>query len=173
MYSKRTLTPTKKVTREDLEKSKEDIEEIYTLFRNFVKQNRKQLDMDVVATGETWFGSDALERKLCDEIKTVDDVINEHILNGFDVYQVEYKPPIDETRFAQLLGGDRSSSSSFQTSLLEKPIRWIVRSVASVVQQEMQLWANKYNNINDSIDLPIERKYVAVDDTADRIHSSS
>jgi len=34
---KRTLTPTKQVTQEDLEKSKEDIEEILTLFKEFVQ----------------------------------------------------------------------------------------------------------------------------------------
>jgi len=35
---KRTLTPTKKVTKEDLAKSKEDIEDILSLFKEFVKE---------------------------------------------------------------------------------------------------------------------------------------
>lgn len=48
-----------------MQKSKEDIEEVYVLFRDFVAKNRPQLNIDEVATGETWFGSDALERKLC------------------------------------------------------------------------------------------------------------
>ena len=65
MCSKRTITPTKKVTKEDYQKSKEDIEEIFGLFRDFVKENRPKLDIDKVATGETWFGTAALERKLC------------------------------------------------------------------------------------------------------------
>jgi len=34
---------------------------------------------DQVATGETWFGEDALARKLCDELKTVDDVLLEFL----------------------------------------------------------------------------------------------
>ena len=65
LYSKRTITPTKKVTKEDFQKSKEDIEEIFGLFRDFVKENRPKLDIDKVATGETWFGTAALDLKLC------------------------------------------------------------------------------------------------------------
>jgi ClpP class serine protease len=65
VYSKRTITPTKKVTKEDYQKSKEDIEEVFGLFRDFVKENRPKLDIDKVATGETWFGTAAMELKLC------------------------------------------------------------------------------------------------------------
>jgi ClpP class serine protease len=63
--SKRTLTPFKKVTSEDLQKSKQDIEDVFNLFRDFVAQNRPQLNIDKVATGETWFGTSALELNLC------------------------------------------------------------------------------------------------------------
>lgn len=167
--SKRTLTPTKKVTKEDLEKTKADIEDIYKLFRGFVKQNRPQLDMDVVATGETWFGTDALERKLCDEIKTFDDVVNEHIVDGYDVYQVDYKPPLEDTRFGQLFGSENSLATSIPSSLLEKPLRWLVRSAISVVQDEMMSLTNEYNNVNNGNDIPVERKYLSIDDSADRI----
>lgn len=59
------MTPTKKVNKEDLQKSKDDIEQVYVLFRDFVAKNRPQLDIEAVATGETWFGTDALERNLC------------------------------------------------------------------------------------------------------------
>jgi serine protease SohB len=64
-FSKRTLTPTKKVTKEDYQKSKDDIENVFGLFRDFVQENRPQLDIEQVATGETWFGTAALERRLC------------------------------------------------------------------------------------------------------------
>ena len=59
---KRTLTPTKKVTKEDLAKSKKDIEDVLILFKDFVAENRPALDIENVATGETWFGKDALSR---------------------------------------------------------------------------------------------------------------
>lgn len=48
---KRTITPTKKVTKEDFDKTKEDVEGILTLFKQFVHQNRPSLDIDEVATG--------------------------------------------------------------------------------------------------------------------------
>ena len=69
------LTPTKEITKEDLKKPEEDIGEIFELFRGWVAQNRPQLDIDAVATGETWFGPAALEMGLCDEIRTVDDLL--------------------------------------------------------------------------------------------------
>lgn len=68
--SKRTLTPTKKVTKEDYQKSKEDIESVFNLFRDFVRENRPQLDIEKVATGETWFGTAALERGLCKSLSS-------------------------------------------------------------------------------------------------------
>merc|ERR1712087_740021 len=48
---KRTLTPTKKITKDDIAKSKEDIEEIFRLFKGWVEQNQPQLNIDEVATG--------------------------------------------------------------------------------------------------------------------------
>merc|ERR1719199_384537 len=48
---------------------------VYERFKAFVATQRPQLDIDAVATGETWFGEDAVARKLCDELKTFDDVL--------------------------------------------------------------------------------------------------
>jgi serine protease SohB len=53
------------VTKEDFQKSKQDVEDIFALFRDWVAVNRPQLDIDAVATGETWFGTAALDRNLC------------------------------------------------------------------------------------------------------------
>ena len=90
---KRTVTPTKKITKEDLKKSTEDIQEIFNLFKGFVKSQRPQLDIEKVATGDTWFGEDALEKGLCDEIATADDVLLDFVDQGYDVYEVAYEPP--------------------------------------------------------------------------------
>lgn len=83
---KRTLTPTKRIEPKDLEKSQADIESILTLFKSFVGQQRPQLDIDNVATGETWFGEDALKQKLCDELKTTDDVLLELLKAGSEIF---------------------------------------------------------------------------------------
>lgn len=158
---KRTLTPTKKVTREDFEKSKKDVEEILVLFRDFVAQNRPQLDIDNVATGETWFGTAALERKLCDEIKTVDDVLMEYVDSGTNVYEVKYEPPI-ETPFGRLvLGGAQAQSTDSDTPWLRRGVRWIVRTIASEVQSEL----------SEAMNTPVEQRYMASDETASRIKS--
>jgi len=39
---------------------------VFKLFSAFVGENRPELDIANVATGETWFGPDALEKKLVD-----------------------------------------------------------------------------------------------------------
>merc|ERR1711871_850089 len=53
---KRTLTPTKKPTKEDFDKSKEDVEGILVLFKEYVKRNRPSLDIDKVAKGKLGSG---------------------------------------------------------------------------------------------------------------------
>ena len=40
-------------------------------------QNRPHLDVDKVATGEHWFGQQALDLQLVDELATSDDIILE------------------------------------------------------------------------------------------------
>ena len=65
------------------------------LFKDFVAKNRPSLDIDKVATGETWFGEDALELGLCDELKTKDEVILDYIRDDFDAFLLEYDPAMD------------------------------------------------------------------------------
>jgi ClpP class serine protease len=156
---KRTITPTKKVLKEDLEKSKEDIEEILTLFSGFVKENRPQLDMAQIATGETWFGSAALKKGLCDEIKTADEVLLDFVDGGYNVYEVEYSPPQEIPQgLAQLLPSGRASAD--QDSWLRSSIRWAVRTVADEVTAELKGF--------DMGSSP-EKQYMARDDTSDRV----
>lgn len=160
MYSKRTLTPTKKVTKEDFLKSKQDVEEILVLFRDFVAQNRPQLNIEKVATGETWFGTAALERNLCDEIKTVDDVVTEYIDKGFDVLELEYKPPVPETALGRLLPATGAGANVFESA-----IQWLVQTVAKAVKSELA------DGASSSLNIPVQERYRAQDDSADRIRS--
>jgi len=92
---KRTLTPFKKVDPKDVEKTKEEVGEIFRLFKDFVHEQRPQLDIDKVATGETWFGTDAVDRNLADALQTFDDVLLELHGSGIEVYSVAYKAPED------------------------------------------------------------------------------
>jgi ClpP class serine protease len=90
---KRTLTPTSKTTDDDLAKTKEDLEDILVLFKRFVGRHRPALDIDKVATGEVWFGPDALALGLCDELRTPDDVLRDLMKAGRDVFTVSTEKP--------------------------------------------------------------------------------
>ncbi|QKJ87283.1 serine protease SohB [Paramixta manurensis] len=72
---KRTLTLFGENTEQGREKFREDLNETHGLFKHFVHEMRPSLDIDAVATGEHWFGTQALEKGLIDSIGTSDDLI--------------------------------------------------------------------------------------------------
>merc|ERR1712194_105698 len=160
---KRTVTPTKKVTAQDIEKTKQDVERILFLFKQFVHQNRPSLDIDEVATGETWFGEDAMERGLTDEIKTADEVLTEYVDGGWDVYEVEYSPPEKQ---GLALAGVPGTSDDERTGLLRSAVRWAVQTVAQEVKTELGS-----NNVGLQQQTSPEKRYMMVDDSAERMRS--
>ena len=72
---KRTLTPLGEITEPGMKKFKEQIEDVHVLFKDHVKNQRKQVDIEQVATGEYWYGLRARELNLVDEIGTSDDYL--------------------------------------------------------------------------------------------------
>lgn len=72
---KRTVTLLGENTDQGRRKFQEEIEEAHTLFKQFVKAHRPQVDLERVATGEHWYGAKALECQLVDELRTSDDVL--------------------------------------------------------------------------------------------------
>ncbi|EPZ8234792.1 protease SohB [Vibrio fluvialis] len=72
---KRTLTMFGENTDKAREKFKEELEETHVLFKDFIREHRLDLDLEKVATGEHWFGTQAKALGLVDEIKTSDDLI--------------------------------------------------------------------------------------------------
>lgn len=72
---KRTLTLFGENTDEDRQKMQADLEDIHTLFKEFVTEHRPILAIDQVATGEFWYGQRALEKQLVDELRTSDDYL--------------------------------------------------------------------------------------------------
>lgn len=74
------------------EKFKQELEECHTLFKNHVSKYRKQIDVEAIATGEHWYGTDALTKKLVDEIATSEDYILGKIDNS-DVFKFEEEKP--------------------------------------------------------------------------------
>jgi serine protease SohB len=86
---KRTLTLFGENTEKGREKFQEDLENIHRLFKSFVSQYRPQLDVAAVATGEIWFGNEAVDRALADEITTSDQYIS-RMVHEADVFEVHY-----------------------------------------------------------------------------------
>ncbi|WP_289028682.1 protease SohB [uncultured Paraglaciecola sp.] len=72
---KRTLTMFGENNDEGREKFKEELEDVHHMFKDFVQEQRPDLDIAKVATGEYWYGIRALELGLIDEINTSDDYI--------------------------------------------------------------------------------------------------
>jgi len=122
---KRTLTPTKKPSDEDFKKTKADIEQVLVLFKEWVQTQRPQLDIDAVATGETWFGPDALERKLVDELITSDDVLLQKFDEGAEIFSVKYQEPKKQGVAALLPAGssaaDLMAAAAWQFLLSKAP----------------------------------------------------
>jgi len=88
---KRTLTIFGENTEQGRKKFKEEIEVIHQMFKDFVKDNRADLDIDAVATGEVWYGQKALEKGLVDELSTSDDLLLV-ALEDKELVKVHYKP---------------------------------------------------------------------------------
>jgi serine protease SohB len=86
---KRTVTIFGENTDKGRHKFQEEIEVTHTLFKEFVKSHRPQLDLDQVATGEYWYGTRALEHRLADELRTSDDYLLD-ASSGADLYEVSY-----------------------------------------------------------------------------------
>ena len=100
---KRTVTMFGKNTDEDRAKLKEELEDVHTLFKAAVGKYRPDLDLDKVATGEHWYGTQALELGLADEIKTSDELLTELAVDR-ELYQLTYniKQPLQKRLMATI-----------------------------------------------------------------------
>jgi serine protease SohB len=86
---KRTVTIFGENTEKNKQKFQEELEDTHILFKEFVSENRQQLDIDKIATGEHWYGKRAQTLNLCDEILTSDDYLLNASKNS-DIFQVKY-----------------------------------------------------------------------------------
>jgi serine protease SohB len=115
---KRTLTMFGENTKKDREKMEEDIQEVHTLFKDFVRTSRPDMDIDKLATGETWLGSRARELGLVDETGTSDEYIVAACDNA-EVYEVAYEK---KKKITDKLG------SVLEGALDNILMRWLQRS---------------------------------------------
>ena len=87
---KKTLSLFGENTDKDREKFREELEDTHRLFKEFVKDNREQIDIEKIATGEHWYGRRAIDLNLVDELITSDDYLSSTARNT-DIFEVKYE----------------------------------------------------------------------------------
>lgn len=87
---KRTVTLVGENTEKGKQKFQQELEETHDLFKQFVTQHRPQLDIEKIATGEHWFGQQALALNLVDEIATSDDLLVKAVEDK-EIIELKYK----------------------------------------------------------------------------------
>ncbi|MFW1916548.1 protease SohB [Acinetobacter baumannii] len=84
---KRTVTMFGENTPEGKAKFEEELQQTHVLFKHFVEKYRPQLNVGKVATGEHWYGQDALDLNLVDKLQTSDEYLLA-LLPQHDVYVI-------------------------------------------------------------------------------------
>ena len=114
---KRTVTIFGENTEEDKQKFQQELEETHKLFKDFVRKYRPSLDVEQVATGEHWYGEDAITRNLVDALQTSDSYILEKMTDS-ELYAIQsrQKPTI-----AQKLGISQAAQAVVATAMDKLP----------------------------------------------------
>lgn len=117
---KRTVTLFGENTEQGRQKFQQELEETHQLFKQFVAEHRPALDITAVATGEHWFGYQALALQLVDELTTSDDYLQQACQQR-QVLQVKFHP---RKRLAEKLGG---AGAAFSQTLWQRlqDRRWL------------------------------------------------
>ena len=121
---KRTLTQFGEITQKGRDKVQEEVETMHDIFKAWIKEHRPSVEIDKIATGETWVGTQAKERYMVDEIKTSDDCIV-GACEEADVYEVEYELP---KSLQDKIGG------AFQGSVEKLFSNWVGKSTTNTFQ---------------------------------------
>lgn len=113
---KRTVTMFGENSDKEREKLKLDLQETHVLFRDFVSENRSKLNIDKVSTGEHWYGKQALELNLVDDLITSD----EYLINALDEFEIfEVSMEIKQNFQDKFLGGLFSSVEKARNGLAD------------------------------------------------------
>ena len=106
---KRTMTMLGENTDSARKKFVQELEEVHSLFKSHVSTMRPKVDIEKIATGETWYGTQALDLALVDGIQTSDDylVSRSKEANLFEVTYERKKKLHERLGMAYDLGADR------------------------------------------------------------------
>ena len=128
---KRTVTMFGENTAEGKAKFEEELQQTHELFKHFVEKYRPQLNVEKVATGEHWYGKDALELNLVDKLQTSDEYLLS-LLAQHDVYVIDTrrKPTLGEKlglQAAQMADG-------LVPAVMNKVMETLSKASANVIQ---------------------------------------
>ena len=102
------------------EKFVEDLEKTHALFKEFVVRARPVVDIEQVATGEIWYGSQAIAKQLVDELSTSDS----YLMNCLS----EYKRDVYHVSWEEKKSLPQKFGIGVQTALLIRPLsKWLDR----------------------------------------------
>ncbi|SLJ84834.1 protease SohB [Psychrobacter sp. DAB_AL43B] len=114
---KRTVTMFGENDDEDRAKYQEELEQTHELFKHFVNRYRGMLDVDKVATGEHWYGEDALHLNLVDKLQTSDSYLLERMENN-DVYALHSR---QKPTLAEKLGLSQAAEATLNMAVEKLP----------------------------------------------------
>jgi serine protease SohB len=86
---KRTLTVLGENAPAGREKFQRDLDATHELFKDHVAARRPRLDIETIATGEVWFGTQALALGLVDKLATSDEYLNAQLATA-NIYELSY-----------------------------------------------------------------------------------
>lgn len=110
---KRTLTMFGENDEVGREKFKQELQETHDLFKQFVSEHRPVVDIEKVATGEHWYGLQAIKLDLLDTISTSDDYLLKQ-LDERHIVQIKYA---QRKKLTEKLG--HGASLALENSLLK------------------------------------------------------
>lgn len=118
---KRTLTMLGENTEEGKAKFQQELDDTHALFQQHITTHRPSVDIAEVATGETWYGQEAVALNLIDEISTSDSYLVKasESASVYEVRWVEQVKPLDKLlgRVAQTAKSLERSFESFRAQL--------------------------------------------------------
>ena len=128
---KRTVTMFGENTAEGKAKFEEELQQTHELFKHFVEKYRPQLNVEKVATGEHWYGKDALELNLVDKLQTSDEYLL-GLLAQHDVYVIDTrrKPTLGEKLGLQAA----QMADSLVPAVMNKVMETLAKASANVIQ---------------------------------------
>lgn len=128
---KRTVTMFGENTEEGKAKFEEELQQTHQLFKHFVEKYRPQLNVEKVATGEHWYGKDAIELNLVDKLQTSDEYLLT-LLTQHDLFliQTRRKPTLGEKLGLQAA----QMADSLVPAVLSKVMESLTKANANLVQ---------------------------------------